>query len=261
MTHARSVAAAQTVPIRGDIASNIAQHIQLARAAADAGAQLLVFPELSLTGYELDLAAALAFTENDSRLTPLIEVASAASLALVVGAPIRIESRLHIGAFVLAPDGTVAIHTKGRMGAFTSADCPDGIVPPAENTVFEPGNRAPLVKLAGYTAAVGICAESLRPVHPKRAAEQGATLYLSSHFGIPSDLALRVEVLRGHAERHGMVVVFANYAGVTAGLAASGGSAIWSQTGELLVQLGASGPGVAIATQDESGWRARAIAM
>jgi predicted amidohydrolase len=116
-------------------------------------------------------------------------------------------------------------------------------------------------QFAGYTAAVGICAESLRLSHPKRAVEQGATVNLSSRSGIPSDLAFRVEVLRGHAERHGMVVVFANYGGPTAGLAATGGSAIWSQTGELLIQLGASGAGVPIAAQDESGWRTRAIAM
>jgi predicted amidohydrolase len=261
MSPTRSVAAAQTVPVRGDVPANLEQHLRLVRVAANEGAQVVVFPELSLTGYELDLAASLAFSQNDPRLEPLVAAAAEHALTLVVGAPVRIESRLHIAAFIVAPDRTLEIHTKGRLGAFSSDVSPDGIVPPAEDTVFAPGDRTPLVRFAGNPAAVGICAESLRLSHPKRAAEQGAKTYLASHFGIPLDLEFRATVLRGHAERHGMLVVFANYGGPTGGLAASGGSAIWSQTGELLVQLEASGSGVAIATEDELGWRARAVTL
>jgi predicted amidohydrolase len=261
MSPIRSVAAAQTIPVRGDVSANIEQHVRLVLVAANEGAQVVVFPELSLTGYELDLAAGLAFRENDPRLEPLVAAAAAHSVTLVVGAPVRIESRLHIAAFIMSPDRTLAIHTKGRLGAFSRDVSPDGIVPPAEDTVFAPGDRAPLVRFAGNPAAVGICAESLRPAHPKRAAEQGAKTYLASHFGIPLDLEFRVAVLRGHAENHGMVVVFANYGGPTGGLAASGGSAIWSQTGELLIQLDTSGSGIAFATEDEQGWRARAIKL
>ena len=46
----RSLAAAQTVPVRGDVAANLDEHIRLARAAAEREVRVLVFPELSLTG-------------------------------------------------------------------------------------------------------------------------------------------------------------------------------------------------------------------
>ena len=112
MTVVRSLAAAQTIPQRGDVEANLAGHIPLIHAAAEGQARVLVFPELSLTGYELDLAAALAFSESDPRLTPLIDLAAAHNMTLVVGAPVRIASSLHIGAFILSPDRSVDLYTK-----------------------------------------------------------------------------------------------------------------------------------------------------
>src|SRR5262245_38845614 len=95
-----SLAAAQTIPVRGDVDANLAQHIRLARLAAHEGARMVVYPELSLTGYELDLAGDLAFSAADPRLAPLADAAASASQILIVGAPVRIGARLHIGAFI-----------------------------------------------------------------------------------------------------------------------------------------------------------------
>jgi predicted amidohydrolase len=55
--------------------------------------------------------------------------------------------------------------------------------------------------------------------------------------------------------------VLANYGGPTGGLPAAGGSGIWSDAGEPLVQLGAKGAGIAVATTDEAGWRTRAVLL
>jgi predicted amidohydrolase len=263
----RSLAAAQTIPIRGDVPANIAQHLQLAQRAAEAQANVLVFPELSLTGYELDLASDLAFSENDPRLTPLVEFAATHRLTMIVGAPVRIATHLHIAAFIISPDRSPdrkpTIHTKGLLGAFSPDVNPGGAIPPAEDTVFEPGDLRPLVQLGSNTAAVGICAESLRSSHPREAAARGATTYLTGHFGISSDLALRMQILSGHAAKHRVTVVFANHGGPSGGLAASGGSAIWSNSGELLVQLQGPGLGLAIAREreDHTGWQTQALML
>src|SRR5437868_6398287 len=100
MTRSRSIAVAQTCPVPGDVQANLDEHIRLARLAATEGAEVVVFPELSLTGYELALAAGLAFSEGDPRLAPLLDVAAAEGITLVVGAPVRVGSTLHIGAFI-----------------------------------------------------------------------------------------------------------------------------------------------------------------
>ena len=257
----RSIGAAQTTPIAGDVEANLAQHVELMRTAATLDARILVFPELSLTGYELALADRLAFSENDTRLGPLIEAAAQHAMVAVVGAPVRIDAQLYIGAFAVMPDRSLALYTKPYLGAFSRREIPEGVIPPAEDTIFQCGTRDPLIRWAGETAAVAVCAAALQPVHAQRAAERGATSYLTSHFSIPVDVDFRAAVLSSYAKRHGMVTVFANYGAPTAGLPASGKSAVWSQAGELIGRLAATGAGVLVAREANSGWRADAIML
>ena len=261
MRHAGSIAAAQTIPIRGDVAANVEQHVRLAHVAADEQARVVVFPELSLTGYELDLANDLGFSETDSRLASLVEVAASRSLTLIVGAPARIGPQLYIGAFILSPDRTVSLYTKHHLGAFSAAASCDGVVPPPEATVFHAGNRNPLIRFGGHTAAVAVCADTGRPSHPQAAADRGAKVYLASMFVIPSELGRDTANLRTYAVRHSMAVTFANYGGPSGGLASGGRSAIWGPGGDLLAQLEPNGAGVAIAVDDGDGWRGQAVML
>lgn len=258
---APAVAAAQTVPVRGDVAANVERHLQLVRVAAEEQAEVLVFPELSLTGYEIALAPGLAFSPDDPRLAPLVEAASSHSVTLVAGAPVRLESRLHIGAFIISPDRPVRLYTKHRLGAFTAGASCDGSVPPAEATVFQPGSLNPLVRFAGNTAAVAVCADIGDPSHPRQAAERGARTYLASMFVIPSELEQERARLETYAVQHAMTVVFANYGGPSGGLRSAGRSAIWCGTGALVARLEPLGAGVAVAAEGPAGWRGRTIML
>lgn len=261
MTHARSLAVAQTCPRAANVAANVEQHLRLADAAGAEGAQITVFPELSLTGYELESASALAFSERDARLSPLRASARAHAMTLIVGAPVRIGSKLHIGAVILHPDGTTDLYTKHRLGAFSDAARGNGTVPPPEATVFAPGDRNPLIQRGGTIAALAICADIGAAWHPQRAADMGANAYLAGMFVIPSELEGDLAKLRGHAVRHTMTVAFANFGGPSGGLASGGRTSIWSASGELLVQLDASGAGVAVVTTGDQGRRARRIML
>jgi predicted amidohydrolase len=261
VTDARAIAAAQTIPVRGDVNANVERHARLIHAAKDEGVQVLVFPELSLTGYELDLASDLAFADRDARLAPLAALASAHSMTLIVGAPVRLGSRLHIGACILSPAGSIDLYTKSRLGAFSADVNSGGAVPPPEATVFQPGDRNPLVVFHGNVAAVAVCADTSRPSHPKDAAARGAKTYFASMFFTPPEVDKETARLGGYAAEHAMAVVLANYGGPSGGLASAGGSAIWSERGELLVQLPGGGSGLAVATETTAGWRARAVML
>jgi predicted amidohydrolase len=261
MTHTRAIAVAQTCPVAGDVQANLEEHDRLARLAAAAGARLVLFPELSLTGYELESAPALAFAEDDARLSPLHDTAAAQALTLIVGAPVRIGVRLHIGALILLPDGTTGLYTKQRLGAFSAAASCDGTVPAAEATVFQPGDRDPLVRFDGNVAALAVCADIGQPSHPQRAAARGARTYLASMFVIPSDLGGELAKLEDYARRHAMMVAFANFGGPSGGLASGGRSAIWSETGERLVQLEASGAGIAVVIESGASRQVRTATL
>lgn len=259
MRHHRSIAVAQTCPARGDVDTNLDQHLRLARVAAAAGARVVLFPELSLTGYEMDLAAELAFTAGDPRLEPLTRAATSHALTLVIGAPVRLTSGLHIGALIIPPDRPATIYTKHRLGAFGEHARCDGTVPPAESTVFNPGTLNPPVALGTSHAALAICADVGDPAHVERAAAAGAGTCLASMFLIPSEYEADATRLAAYSARHGMVVALANFGGPTGGLAAAGRSAIWSAAGDVLVQLGPSGAGVAVAIETTGGWRTHRV--
>jgi predicted amidohydrolase len=222
---------------------------------------VIVFHELSLTGYDLDFDNDLAFTGGDLRLRPLLELASSRNMILLVGAPVRIGATLYIGAFIVFPDRSVDLYTKHRLGAFPPDVSPDGVVPPAEATVFQAGSLNPLVRFDGHTAAVAVCADIGRPSHPREAANRGAKTYLASMFVIPQDLERDTARLSSYAAQYSMAVVFANYGGPSGGLPAGGCSAIWSESGELLVRLEATGWGLVVAAESESGWCSKAISL
>lgn len=259
-----AIGVAQTVPAAGDVAANVRQHLELARAAADDGAHVLVFPELSLTGYELARAAKLAFYGTaDPRLEPLARAARELSLTLIVGAPARLGGALRLAAFALRADGGREVYAKRRLGAFgpgaladARADAGDGggesgprsfrRLPPAESSVFRAGDRDLAIDVRGARAALAICADAGDPAQSLRAAERGASIYLASIFSIPSEFERESARLRAIARDRGMRVAWANFGGPTGGLAAAGRSAVVDTKGEIQVELGPSGAGVAV---------------
>jgi predicted amidohydrolase len=262
MTHTRSIAVAQTCPVKGDVQANIEEHFRLAHLAAVEGAKVIVFPELSLTGYELTLGNELAFTEDDPRLSSLLNLAASQGTTLIIGAPVRVGSLLHIGAFILSSDRTIGLYTKHQLGAFppsASCDSCDGTVPPPEASVFQPGDRNPLIRFGEIIAAVAVCADISRLAHPQLAAERGANIYLASMFAIPSDFEGEVSKLSRYAAQHHMMTGLANFSGPSGGLKSAGRSSIWSDAGELLVQLDVAGSGFAVVTETPHELRTRAV--
>ena len=98
------VAAATPVVHLADPAANGAEHRELIRKAGEAGVELLVFPELSLSAYAIDdlhMQAAL-LDAVEAQLPVLARAAGEAGLAAVVGAPIRHGDRLLNCAVLLA---------------------------------------------------------------------------------------------------------------------------------------------------------------
>ena len=273
----RAVAVAQTSPRAGDLAANVEEHVALLELAVGEGAELVVFPELSLTGYELELAAALALdadavrVSREPRLEPLQSVVDEHGVVAAVGAPLRMADltddggrgaggALAIGTCILRPAAPPELYTKRHLGAFgPDANPSGGPVPPPENSVFRPGRLDPHLPVAGGTAAFAICADTSRDEHPRRARERGATLYAASLFFTPEDAPAELERLGGHAREHRMIVLAANFGAPTGGLEAGGASSIWTADGERVATLDGLGSGVAVATPVRGGGTARVV--
>jgi predicted amidohydrolase len=71
------ICVAQTKPVKGDISANIENHKKLIDRAVANRTDIVIFPELSLTGYEPELARELAINQDDTRLDGLQEISDA----------------------------------------------------------------------------------------------------------------------------------------------------------------------------------------
>lgn len=241
------IAAAQTIPKDAEIAANISDHIRLASLAAEQGAQLIVFPEMSLTGYLMERAKEYAFAEDDVRLAALKKLSAVRTIIIIAGAPVQIGDSLYIGAFVLFPDGTSSVYTKQFLH--------DG-----EERFFSSSfDYNPAVRLGAERVSMAICADITDPRHPENAARTGCDLYVAGIFYTPSVQEKAHPVLSGYAKQHSMNVLMANYGGPSWGLDAGGGSAFWTDDGRLVGSLDMSGEGLLIAEKMDDTWNTGTI--
>jgi predicted amidohydrolase len=245
-----TLAAAQSISIAGDVPANIDRHLAFMRAAAEQGVQLLVFPELSLTGYEPSLAAGLAIAPEDRLLVHLREMAQALRMTTVVGMPIRLapDAGVLIAALVLGADGSLAVYTKQHLHE-------------GEEVAFVPGQGGAALEFGDHRIALAVCADFSHASHPRAAAQSGATVYaagvLISEGGYATDSAL----LQGYAAEHGLLVLMANHGGPSGGWACAGRSAIWTADGGLLAAVPGVGEALLIAGRDGEGWASQVIAL
>jgi predicted amidohydrolase len=241
------IAAAQVASVRGDIEGNLATHVAAITAAAAHGVSVLVFPELSLTGYEPDLAAALAMTPADPRLAPLQLLARRNQIDVVVGAPLSSsDARLGLGAIVFTRSGAVMTYRKMHLGA-------------SEQTHFTPGDDPLAFTIQGQTIGLAICADSAQPSHPRAYAEAGATIYATGVFLNSEWYASDTPRLAGYAASHRMLVLMANHAASVGTYCSVGRSAVWSPGGSLLAQVECVNSCLVIATSSHGAWRAEVV--
>ena len=247
---ALTLAAAQSISIAGDVPANIERHLAFMHVAAEHNVQLLVFPELSLTGYEPSLAAGLAITPDDPVLAPLREIARALRLTAVVGMPVRLapDAGVLIGALVLGADGSLALYTKQHLH-------------PGEEVAFVPGQGGAALEWEDEQIALAVCADFSHASHPRLAAEAGATVYaagvLVSEGGYATDSAL----LQGYAAEHGLLVLMANHGGPSGGYVCAGRSAIWAADGGLLAAAPGVGDALVIARRIDAVWAGQVVAL
>lgn len=238
------IAAAQIPSLRGEIELNIDTHVAAVKAAAAMGVSVLVFPELSLTGYEPELAATQAIAVDDTRLSPLGELAQLHRMYLVVGAPLANgDGKPSLGAILFGPEGIRQTYAKMHLGGTEPND-------------FAPSDKPLMFESHGQMVGLSICADSSVPTHPETYASLGTTVYAAGVFLNAEWYASDVPRLAGYASRHQLLVLMANHAASIGTYTSVGRSAVWAPDGELLAQAAGDEDALVIATYDSEGWRA-----
>lgn len=229
--------AVQCRPLTGDVARNLAAHVHLARQATELGADLVLFPELSLTGYEPELAGRLSTVPDDSRLDALQALSDAHRTAIAVGLPVRSRVGVHIGMVILRPARARLLYLKQHLAT-------------SEEAYFVPGSGFATFAVAGTAVAPAICYELSVPDHAATAAAAGAEVYAASVAKTAGDAGRAGATLAAIAQRYAIPVVMANAVGPCDGDSCAGNSSAWGANGALLARL--QGPGEGLVVLDTS---------
>ncbi|MFI2606684.1 carbon-nitrogen hydrolase family protein [Kitasatospora sp. NPDC018619] len=205
------------------VSDNVARH---AEAVREAGTRLVVFPELSLTGYDL---AAPAVDPTDDRLAPLVRACAEAGAVALVGAP------------VVEPDGCESIATLAVSGDGAEVVYRKMYLHGAEVNRFTPGGEPVVLELDGLRLGLAVCADASEPAHAEATAALGIDAYVASTLYGPG--AAQAERRDGHvrdrAAAHGVWCVLSTCAGATGEYPdSSGGSGVWAPGGSRVVQAG-----------------------
>ncbi len=231
MTHRLSIALAQMNPTLGDIEGNLHRHRAMRAAAAARGADLVVFGELSVSGYP----------PEDLVLKPSFQAACRAAVealaaetgdggpALLVGTPWRENGKLHNAAALLA-NGTVAAtrfkHDLPNYGVFD------------EKRVFAGAPPQGPVSFKGVRLGVMICEDMWSPEIAETHVESGAELLIVAN-GSPYEHDKQDERLGLAAQRvteTGLPLIYVNQVGGQDELVFDGASFVLGRDGLLKAQ-------------------------
>jgi predicted amidohydrolase len=236
------LASAQTKPKRGNIQENLDDHYRLIEIASDNGADLIVFPEMSITGYERERADILAFSSNDNRLDKLIRLAVDNKIIVIAGAPVLINTDLFIGGFIILPDCSVKIYTKQFLH-------------PGEEKYFKSSiDHNPIIELENERISLAICADIDHHLHAENASKVESSIYISSLFFSPNGIPTAHNLLSNYAEKYSMNVLMSNFSGESWGQPSGGRSAFWNKNGGLIVEMNDSNSGLLVVARRNDHW-------
>ena len=231
------IALAQVAPRLGVLDANLEQHRALLAQARANGAGLVVFPELGLTGYQLqDLAAEVAMRVDDPRLAAL--AAETAGLSAVVSfVEESADHRLFIAAALLEDGRLSHLHRKLYLPTYGLFD---------ERRFFAAGDvlRATPSRL-GVGIGIAICEDFWHLSVPQLLSLDGAQILINVSSSPGRDLARTNEVglgtatswrtlMRTYAQLTTSFVVFCNRVGVDESISFWGGSEVLGPTGEVV---------------------------
>lgn len=218
-----SIAVAQPACAALDPVANALTHAKFVRRATS---RVVVFPELSLTGYELQAAAV---DVTDRLWQPLVQACAETGSLALVGAPIADgKGREFIATVAVNGDGGEVVYLKAWLGG-------------NEPERFSPGPGPVMVQVDGWRIGLGICRDTGIAEHIDATAALGVDVFAAGLADVPEDLPVQrkraariARICRAH-------VAFASFAGPTGRgyEQTAGGSAIYSPEGHTLDGCGA----------------------
>lgn len=232
------IAGLQTGGTPADVSANLDELERASREAVGNGADLLITPEMFLTGY--DIGERLPTLADDDLLMPVREIARRTGIALIVGAPERTPDALYNAAYVVAGDGEL-LGTYRKSHLFGDLD-----------RAFFAAGPEPflLVDVAGVRVAVMICYDVEFPEGVRAAALAGAHLIAVPTAQMTPFTFVAEQVVRARAWENQVYVAYVNHDGDEGSLTYVGRSSVVAPDATVLDSI-EHGNGLIYATVDD----------
>lgn len=215
---------AQTKPIKGNVSANIEAHVKFIELALILNTDAIFFSELSLTGYEPELAKKLATNHDDIRLDIFQEKSDVNNIVIGLGLPTATESKIRISMIIFEPNNPRQTYSKQQIHS-------------DEFPYFENGDGQVIIKTNDKNIAPAICYESLQQKHSEIAFKLGADVYLASVAKPANGVKKAFDHYPKIAKQYAMPVLMSNCVGFCDNFLSVGNSSVWTKEGELVGQL------------------------
>jgi predicted amidohydrolase len=227
------ICAAQTKPIKGDFEENIKEHLSLIELASQGNADVVIFPELSISGYEPSLAKELATTAEDKRFDIFQAKSDQYDMVIAIGSPVLNNGDICIGMLVYQAQKKRTTYLKKHLFH-------------TEKGFFKSGQSVTNLNIKGINIGLAICYELSVPEHQKTAFEKGAEIYIASVVESKEGIDKSINKMSKIASNFSMITLMSNCIGISGEFQCAGLSSIWNQKGELMGQLSSFDQGVLI---------------
>jgi predicted amidohydrolase len=218
-------------PVAAGAAEGLARLDRAARRAAEAGADLLVLPEMALTGYNVGPAAVAeaAQTEGGRLDRGLAEAARRNGVAILAGYPRRDDAGRPTNAIRLVDRAGATVATYAKTHLFGSVD----------RAQFAPGaERSPVVAFLGWRLGFGVCYDIEFPETARMLALAGAEAILVPTANMTPYDSVATRLVPARAEENAVYVAYANYCGAEAEFDYCGLSCVCGPDGADLARAG-----------------------
>jgi predicted amidohydrolase len=224
---------AQTKPIKGNISANIEVHKKFIELALTLNASAIFFPELSLTGYEPELAKKLAINQNDNRLDIFQETSDKNKIIIGLGLPTTSKSKIRISMVIFDANKPRQTYSKQQLHS-------------DEFPYFEKGDEQVIIKSKDKNIATAICYESSQMTHIENAIKLGANVYLASVAKPANGIEKAYDYYPTVAKQYEIPILMTNCVGFCDNFLSEGKSAVWTRDGKLIGQLDHNKEGILI---------------
>lgn len=224
---------AQTKSEKGNIQRNIDNHLEFIERAIKLKADLIIFPELSITNYEPELATELATDIESSIFSPFQEISNANGISIGIGMPTKAPDGLNISMLIFQPNKEKTVYSKQMLHS-------------DELPYFVCGKNQSFLTINGVKIAIGICYETLQREHFLNVKNQGTDIYIASVAKPKGGIEKAYKHFPQIANEFNTPILMSNCVGHCDNFISVGQSAVWNKKGELIEHLDDNNVGLLI---------------